>query len=310
MPRPPASTAASARRGRTALPAFALYGETGKPAAELLHIEPIQSRSRLYDWEIDAHVHQGLHQVVWVGAGPVHAMLDETRAEVSGPAVIVIPPGVAHAFRFSPASDGHVLTLNAGLLAEGDADDTGPALQALFAAPRALPLLADSPDARRVQRLVEALQAEADAADSAGNPVPRWLARSVIWRLAQIGQRESSAFAQRGGAGRLSLYTRWQVLMEERYLTHWPVSRYAQRLGLSTERLNRMVRAETGHNVQTLLHARLAREACRRLVHVAAPISRLAFELGFEDPAYFSRFFKRQTGLGPREYRARAMQAR
>jgi AraC family transcriptional activator of pobA len=98
--------------------------------------------------------------------------------------------------------------------------------------------------------------------------------------------------------------------MEERYLTHWPVSRYAQRLGLSTERLNRMVRAETGHNVQTLLHARLAREACRRLVHVAAPISRLAFELGFEDPAYFSRFFKRQTGLGPREYRARAMQAR
>jgi AraC family transcriptional activator of pobA len=67
-----------------------------------------------------------------------------------------------------------------------------------------------------------------------------------------------------------------------------------------------MVRAETGQNAQALLHARLAREACRRLVHVVAPVSRLAFELGFEDPAYFCRFFKRHTGLAPSDYREKA----
>ena len=55
-----------------------------------------------------------------------------------------------------------------------------------------------------------------------------------------------------------------------------------------------------------LLHQRLAREATRRLVHVAMPVSQLAFELGFDDPAYFCRFFKRQTGLSPRAYRERA----
>ena len=62
-------------------------------------------------------------------------------------------------------------------------------------------------------------------------------------------------------------------------------------------------------NAQALLHARLGREAARRLVHIAAPVSKLAFELGFEDPAYFCRFFKRQTGLSPRAYRVRAAQA-
>ena len=96
------------------------------------------------------------------------------------------------------------------------------------------------------------------------------------------------------------------VLLEAHYLDHWPVSRYAERLGLSTERLNRLVRAETGRNAQALLHARLAREASRRLVHIAAPVSRLAFELGFEDPAYFCRFFKRHHGLSPSAYRTRA----
>ena len=306
-PAPPARPAP--RRAEHRLPSFALYGEAGAPAAELLHIEPIQSRSRRYDWEIDAHVHQGLHQVIWLRSGPVEAMLDETRSAATGPAVIVIPPGVAHAFRFSPASDGHVLTLNAALLAEGDAAQAGAALQALFAAPRTLSLDAASPDVGRLQNLFEALQAEADAADSAGSPVPRWLARSVIWRLARLDQHEAAAAAQRGGDGRRSLYTRWVVLMEAHYLDHWPVSRYAQRLGLSPERLNRMVRAETGHNAQALLHARLAREACRRLVHVAAPVSLLGYELGFDDPAYFSRFFKRHAGMGPREYRAQALQS-
>ncbi len=98
------------------------------------------------------------------------------------------------------------------------------------------------------------------------------------------------------------------VLLESHYREHWPVSRYAEQLGLSTERLNRMVRNETGQNAQSLIHTRLAREACRRLVHVAAPVSRLAFDLGFQDLAYFCRFFKRHTGLGPREYRTRTLE--
>jgi AraC family transcriptional activator of pobA len=295
----------------THLPAFGLYGEAGTPAAELQHIEPIQSRSQKCQWEIDAHVHQGLHQVIWLQRGPVQAVLDETRSSARGPAVIVIPPGVVHAFRFSPASDGHVLTVNAALLAEGNAADVvdaGAALQRLFATPRTLALDAASPDVPRLQQLFEALQAETDAADAAGSPVPRWLARAVVWRLAQLRQHEAmGAAARRGGADRRSLYTRWVVLLEAHYLQHWPVSRYADELGLTPERLNRMVRAETGRNAQALLHARLAREACRRLVHVAAPVSRLGYELGFEDPAYFCRFFKRHAGCSPREYRARAV---
>ena len=307
MPRraaPP--TEAPRRRRLTRLPAFALYGETGSPAPSLLHIEPIHSRSRLYNWEIDAHWHQGLHQVVWLRTGSVEALLDESRSAATGPAALVIPPGVIHAFRFSPGCDGFVLTVHASALAEGDAAGTGEALQTLFASPRRLALDAAA-EAPRLHALFEALLAEHGAADApTDGPVPLWLARAIVWHLARLAQRDTAQAQRRGGTGRPSAYTRWVVLMEQHYLDHWPVSRYADQLGLSTERLNRMVRAETGHTVQSLLHARLAREACRRLVHVAAPVSRLAFELGFDDPAYFCRFFKRHTGLAPSDYRAGA----
>lgn len=314
-----AATSGTHRR-RDRLPAFALYGEApAGPGALVLHIESIDSRSRLYDWEIDAHVHQGLHQVLWLRSGDVAAMLDETRISAQAPCALVIPPGVAHAFSFSPGSDGHVFTVNATRLAEGEAagqGGLGEALQTLFARPRSLAPAPDGAEVQRLQALFEVLLAEHQSSDTdagsvgaTASPVPLWLARAVVWRLAQLALREdrdsSSSSRRAASADRQSLYTRWVVLMESHYLEHWPVSRYAERLGLSTERLNRMLRAETGLNAQALLHARLAREACRRLVHVAAPVSRLAFELGFEDPAYFCRFFKRHMGDSPRAWRAR-----
>lgn len=287
---------------RRQLPTFALYGEPGAPGAALLHVESIQARSRLYRWEIDTHVHHGLHQLVMLHAGPARAVLNDSRVEGQGPLAFVIPPGVAHAFRFSSASDGHVLTFDAPRLAEGDVElGLAEALARLFARPRALPLPPHA--APRLQALCAVLLAEHEAADH--GPLPAWLARGVVWRLAALAERDAAApGAARGGAQ--ALYTRWVALTEAHYRDHWPVTRYAERLGLSTERLNRMVRAETGRSAQALLHERLLREACRRLVHVAAPVSSIGFELGFEDPAYFSRFFKRHVGVGPRKYRAGA----
>jgi AraC family transcriptional activator of pobA len=96
---------------------------------------------------------------------------------------------------------------------------------------------------------------------------------------------------------------RFLLLVEQHFLAHWPIGRYASRLGLSPQRLNRLVRAERGCTALELVHERLTRVACRRLVYIVAPAASLALELGFDDPAYFSRFFKRRTGMSPQQWR-------
>ncbi len=89
MPKPSlntqATSAASSRKSAAAIPRFALYGEPATPGEELLHIEEVESGELLYHWEIDAHLHQGLYQILWLARGSADVMLDEWRAMVRAP---------------------------------------------------------------------------------------------------------------------------------------------------------------------------------------------------------------------------------
>ena len=300
-------TAAVREKGRppragTAIPSFALYGEAPAPQREIFHIEDVQSRSRLYRWEIRPHVHQGLYQVLWLKQGQAEVVLDEWRGGVEGPAAVVAPPGVAHGFRFAPETDGHVLTLSARFLMEGDYPSAGKAFRELFLSPGVMRFGADDRNVDRIDSLLRELSAEFASPLSPASPVSLWLARAIVWRLAQA--RTLSGTAEGAVAHRhQALFSRFLLMVEEHFLERWPLGRYARALGLSTQRLNRLTRGESGRPALEIVHERLTREACRRLYYIAAPAEKLALELGFEDPAYFNRFFKRRTGLTPRRWR-------
>ncbi len=280
-------------------PSFRLYGEQGGNAVEKLHVEPIQQRSSLYAWEIDAHTHRGLHQVLWVASGPATIALDERRETRQGPVVVTIPPGVVHEFRFSEQTDGHVLTFDPAAMIEGDLPAAGEALDQLFAEPRILDFEGEEAEAVRFGLMMATLATEFAAPGSAGSPVPVWLARAAVWLLADRAARGRQGI----GRARQKLFTRFLVLVEAHFREHWPMTSYADALGLTPERLNRLVRSETGRLPLEIVQERLTREACRHLTYIAAPISKLSWDLGFEDPAYFCRFFKRQTGQTPRDFR-------
>lgn len=288
-------------RGRRArIPAYALYGEPGPALAPRLHIEEIASRSRLYRWEIAPHLHRGLHQVVWLQHGSVRCDLDELRQRVQAPAAIVVPASVVHGFHFAPATQGWVLTLEPRNLVEGSGADAGASFETLFARAAVLALEAGAADVQRIEPLLRALDAEYRVPGAGPNPVPVWLARAVVWRLAAVRlQLEHGADPHR----RANLFGRLVHLIEQHHLEHWSIGRYAERLGATPERLNRLARAEAGCSALELVHERVTREACRRLLYIAAPVSKLAFELGFDDPAYFCRFFKRRVGMSPSAYR-------
>jgi len=67
------------------------------------------------------------------------------------------------------------------------------------------------------------------------------------------------------------------------------------------------VKADRGKTVTQLIHDRIILEANRELVFSTKTVKTIAFELGFDDPAYFSRFYRKQKRETPAEFRHRCL---
>lgn len=279
------------------VPRFALYGEADASATPRLHIEDIQERSRLYRWDINAHLHGNLYQLVCVLSGPVAIAIDDARHAPTQPVAVVVPPGVVHAFHFAPETEGYVLTLSTHWTNNAELE-LDQACRTLFAGPRLLSL--HDPEADQAAVLLRELMKEFRHPDGPKSPVTEWLARAVIWRLAQQITVEGVAL---GKNPQHALFTRFRLLIEEHYAEHWPIAKYAQALNLTVERLNRICKQQVDITAFDFAQQRLLQEACRRLIYIVVPVSQLAYELGFADAAYFCRFFKRRTGMSPNQYR-------
>ena len=77
----------------------------------------------------------------------------------------------------------------------------------------------------------------------------------------------------------------------------------AHRIGLSSVHLNTLCRELAGQTALQIIHQRLMLEAKRNLIYTNISISQLSDNLGFSDPTYFSRFFKRLGGQTPNAFR-------
>jgi len=95
----------------------------------------------------------------------------------------------------------------------------------------------------------------------------------------------------------------FQKLLSEHYIEMQNVSDYADLLHVSTSYLTRVVKEKTGLTAGELIRRRIVLAAKRLLVHTNRTVAEIAYELKFQDPSYFSRFFKREVDTSPLEFR-------
>ena len=104
-------------------------------------------------------------------------------------------------------------------------------------------------------------------------------------------------------ADKLLLKT-YQAKVEECYRELHEVGAYAALLHISAGHLSEVVKAQSGKPASKHVHERLVLEAKRLLFYTQHSLKEIAFDLGFSDASYFNRFFKREAGATPAEYRA------
>jgi AraC family transcriptional activator of pobA len=96
------------------------------------------------------------------------------------------------------------------------------------------------------------------------------------------------------------------MLLESNYQQVRNTDFYAGKLGISSKRLNQILKDKLDKTGMQLIHDRIILEAKRGIIHSEITIKEIAYELGFSDRPYFSRFFKKQTGQTPEEFQRQA----
>jgi AraC family transcriptional activator of pobA len=107
----------------------------------------------------------------------------------------------------------------------------------------------------------------------------------------------------RAGGADAELVLRYRSLIEANFAKTMRVADYAKRLFVSHERLRQACSRMTASTPLELLNVRRLIEAKRCLLYTNMSVGVIAEYCGFEDPAYFSRFFTRATGKSPLRYR-------
>jgi AraC family transcriptional activator of pobA len=273
------------------IPSWQLYGEVNA-FPDILHVERVVDRAAGLDWTIGAHRHLHLHQLFLLTSGKITLTLDADQSTLAPPVIINIPRRTVHGFSFSAGTEGYVLTLPADDFPEIFASpaETAASLSRVFR-------LAATDDLRQRFQTV--------AAAHAGNATfRRSLLRAEVAALfAQVAENAHDIDKERVFVD--PRIQRFQAMVRDNIGGRFSLTEMAAALALSPRHLSRLCKDQTGQTAQHYFESQKMREACRLLVYTRMTAQQVAYQLGFDDPSYFSRVFQRNLGVSPGGYRNR-----
>lgn len=241
----------------------------------------------------DAH-----YLLVLLTAGELRLALDFEQVILSGPTMLLISPGQVHQLRGAVAPHGWGVSFEPGLVAEP--------IRELLAHQPAQPLsLAGQPAfTARAQTLLGLLaDCQQPLAPSAHTgPTLHALLAALLHVVA--GLLAPAAGSAREGTTRGEvLFTGFQRLLRQHFAEWKQPAQYAAALAVTTSHLNDTVKALSGASVSQHLQARTILEAKRLLYYSDQSVKQVGYAVGYDEPVYFGKLFKKVTGLTPQQFR-------
>ena len=99
-----------------------------------------------------------------------------------------------------------------------------------------------------------------------------------------------------------ALFLKFLESVRNHFADNYPVSRFADLLGTTEAKLNEVSKLHTHKTAQNVIYSLVISEAKRLLLYEKLSVKEIAYQLGFNDPFYFSNFFKKHTSHSPKDY--------
>ncbi len=269
-----------------------------------IHYDHLENLANFFGRNMPVHYHDRFYQIHVILNGTVRVHLDETSYRVDGPMFFLTPPTVTHSFVTDNDATGHVITASQQLVWDlmGGMGPTRWCNNGIMNCPLCVAL---SPEYdTNAERMLYLLNLMADENDH--NSKEHSLALKALLQLVLISISRLSGQTQLKQNTRkedVRIFNRFNELIEIHFREHMNLIQYAEKISVTEARLNEICRRLAGLPSKRLILERLMQEARRLLSYSSAPITEISYKLGFKDPAYFARFFRRNAGVTASQYR-------
>jgi AraC family transcriptional activator of pobA len=241
------------------------------------------------------------HELIWIRSGSGRHLIDGAPLPIEERTVTIIGRGQVHVFEEGRNLYGAVLRLRNELL-PGDSQRLPAAWFLSGRCGRSVPVPDDRTD--QLEALLRALDDELQRPTGPESSALRGHLISVVllWleRWYDADRAERPDFDDR----EVHLLRRFLPVLERDYARHHDAGHYADELRIPPAALSRALSQVTGMGTKELVLDRVMAEAARLLRFTDQTVQQVALGVGYDDPLYFSRAFKRHFGDSPMAYRA------
>lgn len=286
------------------IPRFFLYEEQhSEVELDFIHVEPIHERSGKHDWIIRPHSHPDHIQILVVSKGGGWITIDDTNWEIKPPSLIIIPAGIAHEISFEAQTDGYVVTAALNYIRTISISDRRLMDVCLTGAAYSL-----KENEIHYEDIIDAFkQMHKEFIWSAVGRRPAIMAQFLRILVGLMRVRQSlNIVPEKRPSKNYDLIMKYRELVEQKFRLEKNLEYYANELSVTLPKLNQACKSQLGKTSSEILYERLIVESKRYLLYSELTVAEISYSIGFDDPAYFSRFFSKRVGQPPGTYRSRA----
>jgi AraC family transcriptional activator of pobA len=271
-------------------------------------IPPFEIHSIEWEEKVEKVNHDAPHrhnyfEIVWVQEGSGTCLIDLERLEITADQVYCLTPGQLHQFKANNDLRGYVLTFTPDFLLMSE-DNVSLISRQKYVCSRTI-------------KVSEEMKTEME--DLLHKMVREYanffLMRSEILKgllkifLIYLTRQYEPTTTEIEPPRRIELVNKFFSIVEKKYMQHKMVAEYAEELSVSPNHLNEIVKKVSGFPASHHIRQRVLLEAKRLAAYSGASMKEIAYSLGFEDIAHFSKFFKNLSGSNFTSYKKTAMKS-
>ncbi|MBK0402803.1 helix-turn-helix domain-containing protein [Adhaeribacter sp. BT258] len=277
-----------------------LYGADSIEFAKgLVNVHPFGEIGRQHDGQVKLHAHNNLFQIFVVETGTTELHQQSDKMQVTGPAFITVPKNHEHGFLHGPEVTGWIISL-ADTVLESMLQREAEVIYGLDDI-HVMPVSEAEPEVWAAYQIMQQCVQEYRHKRPGRLLMLQYLVGQLLVQLYRLSLGEEK-ISTADNVSRI-YFRRFQQLIKEAGTYKKSVEAYAQDLKISTGHLNRVCRNLAGKAPKDFIIDYFITEAQLNLSQVERSVSEIGYALGFEDPAYFTRLFKKRTGQTPVEFR-------